>query len=118
VKHPTLYRTTQIDGLSIFYREARSKDAPTLLAVCTLTFLSRMFEPCSLGFRSLPLVSPRLSGLWHSALSWPRRAVGPKSSRVFQFAAQGLRLLDTASARCRPPIAPDGPRPCENPPAP
>lgn len=25
------YRTTQVDGLSIFYREAGSKDAPTLL---------------------------------------------------------------------------------------
>jgi hypothetical protein len=31
VKHPTSYRTTQIDGLSIFYREAGPKDAPTLL---------------------------------------------------------------------------------------
>ena len=24
VEHPTFYRTTQIDGLSIFYREGRS----------------------------------------------------------------------------------------------
>ena len=31
VEHPTFYRTTQIDGLSIFYREAGPKDAPTLL---------------------------------------------------------------------------------------
>jgi hypothetical protein len=31
VKHPTLYRTIQVDGLSIFYREAGPKDAPTLL---------------------------------------------------------------------------------------
>jgi len=27
----TFYRATQIDGLSIFYREAGPKDAPTLL---------------------------------------------------------------------------------------
>ena len=31
MEHPTLYRTMQIDGLSIFYREAGPKDAPTLL---------------------------------------------------------------------------------------
>src|SRR6266478_322947 len=31
VKHPTLYRTIQVDGLSIFYREADPKDAPILL---------------------------------------------------------------------------------------
>jgi hypothetical protein len=31
VEHPTFYRTTQIDGLSIFYREAGPKDAPTIL---------------------------------------------------------------------------------------
>jgi hypothetical protein len=28
VEHPTFYRATQIDGLSIFYREAGPKDAP------------------------------------------------------------------------------------------
>src|SRR4051794_22125509 len=31
MEHPTLYRTTQIDGLSIFYREAGPKNAPTIL---------------------------------------------------------------------------------------
>ena len=31
VEHPTSYRTTRIDGLSIFYREAGPKDAPALL---------------------------------------------------------------------------------------
>ena len=28
MEHPTFYRTKQIDGLSIFYREAGPKDAP------------------------------------------------------------------------------------------
>ena len=28
VEHPTFYHTTQIDGLSIFYREAGPKDVP------------------------------------------------------------------------------------------
>jgi len=31
VEHPTFHRTITIGGLSIFYREAGAKDAPTLL---------------------------------------------------------------------------------------
>jgi hypothetical protein len=45
MKYPTSYRTTQIDGLSIFYREAGPKDAPTLLLLHGLPSSSRMFEP-------------------------------------------------------------------------
>ena len=44
-EHPTSYRTIQIDGLSIFYREAGPKDAPTLLLLHGLTSSSRMFVP-------------------------------------------------------------------------
>jgi len=45
VEHPTFYRTAQIDGLSIFYREAGPKDAPTILLLHGLPSSSRMFEP-------------------------------------------------------------------------
>jgi hypothetical protein len=45
MEHPTFYRTIQIDGLSIFYREAGPKDAPTLLLLHGLPSSSRMFEP-------------------------------------------------------------------------
>ena len=45
MKHPTFYRTIQVDGLSIFYREAGAKDAPTLLLLHGLPSSSRMFEP-------------------------------------------------------------------------
>jgi len=45
VEQPTSYRTIQVDGLSIFYREAGSKDAPTLLLLHGLPSSSRMFEP-------------------------------------------------------------------------
>ena len=45
MKYPTLYRTIQIDGLSIFYREAGAKDAPVLLLLHGLPSSSRMFEP-------------------------------------------------------------------------
>jgi|SRR5215472_7665747 len=42
---PTFYRTIQIDGLSIFYREAGKKDAPTILFLHGVPSSSRMFEP-------------------------------------------------------------------------
>jgi hypothetical protein len=31
VEQPVFYRTVKVDGLSIFYREAGPKDAPTIL---------------------------------------------------------------------------------------
>jgi hypothetical protein len=42
MEHPTFYRTIQIDGLSIFFREAGPKDAPTLLLLHGLPSSSRM----------------------------------------------------------------------------
>ena len=45
MKYPTLYRTVQIDGLSIFYREAGPKDAPTLLLLHGLPSSSRQPKP-------------------------------------------------------------------------
>src|SRR5271168_2924699 len=43
---PTVsYRTVKVDGLSIFYREAGRKDAPTLLLLHGLPSSARMFEP-------------------------------------------------------------------------
>jgi hypothetical protein len=45
MQHPTFYRTTQMNGLSIFYREAGPKDAPTLLLLHGFPSSSRMFEP-------------------------------------------------------------------------
>ena len=45
MKYPILYRTIKIDGLSIFYREAGPKDAPTILLLHGLPSSSRMFEP-------------------------------------------------------------------------
>src|SRR5204863_173096 len=41
MEHPTFYRTTQIDGLSVFYREAGPKDAPTILFLHGLPSSSR-----------------------------------------------------------------------------
>jgi pimeloyl-ACP methyl ester carboxylesterase len=73
MKYLTSYRTVQIDGLSIFYREAGPKDAPTLLLLHGLPSSSRMFEPLfarlSDGYH---LVAPDYPGFGHS--DWP----GPK----------------------------------------
>src|ERR1700733_9887879 len=45
MQYPIFYRTINIDGLSIFYREAGRKDAPTMLLLHGLPSSSRMFEP-------------------------------------------------------------------------
>jgi pimeloyl-ACP methyl ester carboxylesterase len=50
MKYPTVYRTIQVDGISICYREAGPKDAPTLLLLHGLPSSSRMFEPLFAGF--------------------------------------------------------------------
>lgn len=64
------YRTVQVDGLSIFYREAGPKDAPTILLLHGLPSSSRMFQ--SLFTRladSYHLVAPDYPGFGHS--DWP-----------------------------------------------
>ncbi|HTU45334.1 MAG TPA: alpha/beta hydrolase [Bryobacteraceae bacterium] len=70
MERPTLYRTTKIDGLSIFYRETGQKDAPTLLLLHGLPSSSRMFEPL---FDRLSdryhMIAPDYPGFGHS--DWP-----------------------------------------------
>jgi pimeloyl-ACP methyl ester carboxylesterase len=70
MKYPTSYRTAQIDGLSIFYREAGPKDAPTLLLLHGLPSSSRMFEPLFTRLSDhCHLVAPDYPGFGHS--DWP-----------------------------------------------
>jgi pimeloyl-ACP methyl ester carboxylesterase len=70
MEHPTFYRTTEIDGLSIFYREAGPKDAPTLLLLHGLPSSSRMFEPLFARLSDrYHLVAPDYPGFGHS--DWP-----------------------------------------------
>jgi pimeloyl-ACP methyl ester carboxylesterase len=70
MKHPTSYRTAQIDGLSIFYRESGPKDAPILLLLHGLPSSSRMFEPLltRLAHR-YHMIAPDYPGFGHS--DWP-----------------------------------------------
>src|SRR5437762_3312563 len=70
MEHPIFYRTIKIDGLSIFYREAGPKDAPTLLLLHGLPSSSRMFEPLFARlFDRYRLVAPDYPGFGHS--DWP-----------------------------------------------
>jgi pimeloyl-ACP methyl ester carboxylesterase len=70
MKYPTFYRTTQIDGLSIFYREAGPKDATTILLLHGLPSSSRMFEPLFARLSDrYHLVAPDYPGFGHS--DWP-----------------------------------------------
>ena len=70
MEHPTFYRNIQIDGLSIFYREAGPKDAPTILLLHGLPSSSRMFEPLFARLSdSYHLIAPDYPGFGHS--DWP-----------------------------------------------
>ena len=70
VRNPTSYRTIQIDGRSIFYREAGPKDAPTMLLLHGLPSSSRMFEPLFARLSDrYHLVAPDYPGFGHS--DWP-----------------------------------------------
>ncbi len=66
----TSYGTTQIDGLSIFFREAGPKDGPTLLLLHGLPSSSRMFEPLFARLSDrYHLIAPDYPGFGHS--DWP-----------------------------------------------
>jgi len=67
------YRTVKVDGLSIFYREAGPKDAPTILLLHGLPSSSRMFEPllARLG-DEFHMVAPDYPGFGHSDAPSPK----------------------------------------------
>jgi pimeloyl-ACP methyl ester carboxylesterase len=68
--HPIAYRTVKVDGLSIFYREAGPKDAPTILFLHGLPSSSRMFQPLLTRLADrYHLVAPDYPGFGHS--DWP-----------------------------------------------
>lgn len=70
VNHSTFYRTINVDGISIFYREAGPKNAQTLLLLHGLPSSSRMFEPLFARLSDrYHLVAPDYPGYGHS--DWP-----------------------------------------------
>ncbi len=71
-EHPTLYQAVQVDGLSIFYREAGRKDAPTILLLHGFPSSSRMFVPLLARLADqYRLVAPDYPGFGHS--DWPTK---------------------------------------------
>jgi pimeloyl-ACP methyl ester carboxylesterase len=74
LEHPTFYRAIRIDGLSIFYREAGPKDAPTLLLLHGFPSSSRMFEPLFARLSErYHLVAPDYPGFGHSDSPDPKQ---------------------------------------------
>jgi len=70
MEQPIFYRTVEVDGLSIFYREAGPKDAPTILLLHGLPSSSRMFQPLLTRLAdNYHLVAPDYPGFGHS--DWP-----------------------------------------------
>ncbi|GHO64569.1 alpha/beta hydrolase [Ktedonobacter sp. SOSP1-52] len=70
MKNPVFYRSVQVDGLSIFYREAGPKDAPVLLLLHGLPSSSRMYEPLLQRLSDrYHLIAPDYPGFGHS--DWP-----------------------------------------------
>ena len=70
MEQPTFHRTIQIDGLSIFYREAGPPGAPTILLLHGLPSSSRMFNPLLTRLSDrYHLIAPDYPGFGHS--DWP-----------------------------------------------
>src|ERR1700755_2279762 len=70
MEQQVFYRTVSVDGLSIFYREAGPRDAPTILFLHGLPSSSRMFQPLLTRLAdNYHLVAPDYPGFGHS--DWP-----------------------------------------------
>jgi len=70
MEQQVFYRTVSVDGLSIFYREAGQKSAPTILLLHGLPSSSRMFQPLLTRLADkYHLVAPDYPGFGHS--DWP-----------------------------------------------
>jgi pimeloyl-ACP methyl ester carboxylesterase len=83
----TTYRSVLIEGISIFYREAGPKDAPTILLLHGLPSSSRMFEPLFAGLSDVyHLVAPDYPGFGHS--DWP-------DTKSFQYTFDHIARLMT-----------------------
>jgi pimeloyl-ACP methyl ester carboxylesterase len=70
MKYPTFYCAMKVEGLSIFFREAGPKAAPTILLLHGLPSSSRMFEPLfARASEQYHLIAPDYPGFGHS--DWP-----------------------------------------------
>ena len=73
MQHHTIYLSVVVDKLSVFYREAGAKEAPTIFLLHGLPSSSRMFEPLfSRLSDSFHLVAPDYVGFGHSDAPSPK----------------------------------------------
>ena len=105
--NPTFYRTIQVDGLSIFYREAEPTDAETILLLHGLPSSSRMFEPLFARLSDrYHLIAPDYPGFGHSGWPDPR-----KFAYTFDHLAETMNHFKRSGSRaipftCRTTVAP------------
>jgi len=95
MNYPTSYRTLQVDGLSIFYREAGPKNAPALLLLHGLPSSSRMFEPLFTRLSGrYHLIAPDYPGFGHSDWPAPKKFAYTfdKYAEIINHFAEALRL--------------------------
>lgn len=70
MEYRVTYNTVKVDGLTIFYREAGPKDAPTVLLLHGLPSSSRMFQSLLVRLADkYHLIAPDYPGFGHS--DWP-----------------------------------------------
>jgi pimeloyl-ACP methyl ester carboxylesterase len=73
MQYHTIYRSILVDKLSVFYREAGPKDAPTILLLHGLPSSSRMFEPLLTRLCDCyHLIAPDYIGFGHSDVPSPK----------------------------------------------
>src|SRR5580658_10266436 len=73
MKTSTTYRTINVDGLKIFFREAGPKNAPTILLLHGLPSSSRMFEPLLTRLSDkFHMIAPDYPGFGHSDVPSPK----------------------------------------------
>jgi pimeloyl-ACP methyl ester carboxylesterase len=104
----TFYRTTQFDGLSIFYPETGPANAETILLLHGLPSSSRMFEPLFARLSDrYHLIAPDYPGFGHSDWPDPR-----KFAYTFDHLAETMNHFTGASGSraipftCRTTVAP------------
>ena len=70
--HVTTYHSANVDGLSIFYREAGPRTAPALLLLHGFPASSRMYEPLLARLAGIfHLIAPDYPGFGHSEAPEP-----------------------------------------------
>jgi hypothetical protein len=94
---PVSYHTIQVDGVSIFYREAGPANAPVILLLHGFPSSSRMFEPLLERLSgSFHLIAPDYPGFGHS--DWPNPKDFPytfdRIATVMQHFTEALHLQE------------------------